>query len=284
VDPGQNCSGYPSVLFNRMVAPVMGRGLRAIIWYQGEANSNEGFPLARDAYGCLMTAMGQAWRKASLTAGGGGSTAWVIVQISAWFGNWGFDDLPCTSSYCPVITRVRQGQTDAVSGAAGCDDCDRLTNAGVAISHDFGDDEAHGVHSRFKAEPARRVSLQLRKLALGELDLVADLPAPSATLAGRPAVTGRVSSAAEAVEVVRWTHTGFCVTTRLSGAFDAVQVTVPLEGGNGGLRAVETTMCNETYSGTCCEGGDSGVVMGRLCTVRMYILNERTLYPSNADF
>ena len=40
-EPGGDCGGYPSALFNTMVNPVVGRGVRAWLWMQGEANSDE---------------------------------------------------------------------------------------------------------------------------------------------------------------------------------------------------------------------------------------------------
>ena len=47
-----------------MLSPIVGYGLRAVLWMQGEANSNEGFPLHRDEYACAFGAMIDAWRAA----------------------------------------------------------------------------------------------------------------------------------------------------------------------------------------------------------------------------
>ena len=49
-----------------------------------------------------------SWRH----AWGAPNLPFVWVQLSAWTGNWGFDDLPCVEFYCPVITRIRLAQAD----------------------------------------------------------------------------------------------------------------------------------------------------------------------------
>ena len=79
-EPGGNCTAYPSVLFNHMVSPLVGYGLRAVLWMQGEANSNEGFPLDRPEYACAFGAMIDAWRAAWLSP----ALPFLFVQISAW--------------------------------------------------------------------------------------------------------------------------------------------------------------------------------------------------------
>jgi hypothetical protein len=105
-EPHGNCTDYPSKLYNQMVQPFVGFGLRAILWYatlrcaalrcaalrfglmrclclslcpcratlcgpvradrryQGEANSDEGFPMTRPEYACAFGQMIEGWRKA----------------------------------------------------------------------------------------------------------------------------------------------------------------------------------------------------------------------------
>ena len=53
-EPHGNCSHYPSVLFNHMLFPLVDWGVRSILWYQEEANSDEGFPLSRNEYACIF--------------------------------------------------------------------------------------------------------------------------------------------------------------------------------------------------------------------------------------
>merc|ERR1719305_1005235 len=98
-----------------MISPTVGLGLRAFLWMQGEANSNEGFPMVREDYACVFGEMIRAWRKrwaAAASVPEFEDIPFLFVQISSWFGNWGFDNLPCTANYCPVITRIRLAQAD----------------------------------------------------------------------------------------------------------------------------------------------------------------------------
>lgn len=49
----------PSVLFNGMIHPFLGYGIKGVLWYQGEANRSN-----YDQYDQLMEAMVKGWRKA----------------------------------------------------------------------------------------------------------------------------------------------------------------------------------------------------------------------------
>ena len=40
-EKGGDCKGYPSTLYNKLIYGIAGRGLRAALWFQGEANSDE---------------------------------------------------------------------------------------------------------------------------------------------------------------------------------------------------------------------------------------------------
>lgn len=59
----------PTVLFNGMLAPVIGYGIRGVIWYQGETNYQN-----PDGYPQLMSAMVHDWR-----------TRWGIGQFPFYF-------------------------------------------------------------------------------------------------------------------------------------------------------------------------------------------------------
>merc|ERR1712151_785763 len=85
------------------------------------------------------------------------------------------DNLPCTANYCPVITCIRLAQAD-VAGTANASTAYMVPHVGMAVSHDSGD--TTGVHSRFKTEPARRLSWQVRAKAFQERGLDADPPVP----------------------------------------------------------------------------------------------------------
>ena len=69
-----------------------------------------------------------AWRARWAAAIGAPPSAppipFLFVQLSAWFGNWGFDDMPCVANYCPVITRIRLAQArDSSRRAAATEAC-----------------------------------------------------------------------------------------------------------------------------------------------------------------
>lgn len=112
-EKGGDCMHYPSSLFNRMVFPFVGYGLRSILWYQGEANSDEGFPMLREQYACAFGQMIAGWREAWNAP----MLPFGFVQLSSWTGNWGFDNMPCVENYCPVISRIRLALGDIVAQA-----------------------------------------------------------------------------------------------------------------------------------------------------------------------
>jgi len=59
VDPGTDAS-QPCTIYNGMINPHVGYGVRGAIWYQGESNSLDGQSMN---YGELLTAMVQDWRQ-----------------------------------------------------------------------------------------------------------------------------------------------------------------------------------------------------------------------------
>lgn len=132
---------HPGTLFNQMIGPLLGTSISSVMWYQGEANMNEGFHLSRHNYFCLFSQMIQAWRKefnqpnvpfnfVQLHACDDGNTG----QIYTDFANYG---------------DIRMAQ----------DDTQRfLDGVGMAVSFDHG----HvGIHSPHKAEVGRRLGLKL---------------------------------------------------------------------------------------------------------------------------
>ena len=135
-----------------------------------------------------------------------------------------------------MISRIRLAQADVVtSGRA---------NVGIAISHDYGDDEDHGVHSRYKSEPARRLALELVRHAYRGTTLNGTLAAQAPTPMGKAMVIERNAT--------------------------SVKVAVPLSDAETGLALMPTTKCEVQYSGQCCGNASFpaplGPVLGRLCT------------------
>ncbi|KAJ1454043.1 hypothetical protein M885DRAFT_566797 [Pelagophyceae sp. CCMP2097] len=163
-EKGGNCTDYPSALYNTMISPLVGRGLRAVLWMQGEANSDEGFPLSREDYACAFREMIRAWRLAWSSP-----IPFIFVQLSSWVGNANFDGLACDANFCPVVSRVRLAQAD-VAGVGNASQAFADDKVGVVMAFDYGDDLAHGV-------PAQRLSWQVRCVAFGEA-IHADAPLP----------------------------------------------------------------------------------------------------------
>jgi sialate O-acetylesterase len=91
-EPGGSCVNAPSKLFNSMIFPFVGLRLRSVLWYQGEANTNEGFPLSRDDYHCVFSQMIQQWRLQMKQP----DMPFVFMQLSSWYGNW------YVSTRCPA--------------------------------------------------------------------------------------------------------------------------------------------------------------------------------------
>ena len=144
--------GRPATLWNQMAGPLVGYAARTFLWYQGEANMNEGYHLTRHNYFCLFSSMIQAWRGAWAWADGGGVTAPIpfnFVQLhSCDDGNDGqvFADF---ANYGDI--RLAQDDTRRF-----------LPGVGMAVAFDRG----HvGIHSPHKAEVARRLALKVLRTA-----------------------------------------------------------------------------------------------------------------------
>ncbi len=127
----------PAGLYNGMVAPFTGVGLKGFLWYQGETNSN----VARAPfYADLFKGLIGDWRHAFAQ----GPLPFLFVQISSFDSpaeNWGL---------------VRDAQRRALD----------LADTAIAVTTDVGD--AHNVHPADKQTVAARLALAARGLAYGE--------------------------------------------------------------------------------------------------------------------
>lgn len=152
-----NVSSYlwaqPGTLYNQVIAPLVGTGLRGVMWYQGEANMNEGYHLSRQNYYCLFQTMISAWRR----EWGDAFMPFTFVQLhSCDVGNTG----QCFPTFCNYGD-IRLAQ----------DDTDRFLPAtGMAVAYDKGH---KGIHSPYKAEVARRLGMKVLSTAF-HLDNVAE--------------------------------------------------------------------------------------------------------------
>ena len=122
---------FPSFLYNAMIHPLVGYGIRGAIWYQGEAN------VARAAqYGDLLPLMIRDWRNRW-----GNDFPFYIVQLANYMK---VQEGPEESEWA----ELREAQTKTL----------RLENTGMAVIIDIGD--ADDIHPKNKPEVGRRLALQ----------------------------------------------------------------------------------------------------------------------------
>ena len=122
-----------------------------------------------------------------------------------------------------------------------------MPNTFMAVAFDQGDNQAHGVHSRFKSKPAARLALQLVFTAFGVAADDNEYSGP--LLLGPVASTSVVGAAAEESAAAPAAVTS--VSIRLSHA--------------AGLRLNDTQTCNEQFKRLCCGAGPTAFG-ARICT------------------
>ena len=133
----------PTLLYNRMIHPILNFPIKGVIWYQGESNANnvdEAFK-----YRKVFSDMIKDWR-ASWNVG---DFPFLFVQLANY-------REPVEQPYDSPWGMVRESQSDALT----------LPNTGQAVIIDIGD--ANDVHPRNKQDVGLRLSLAARKFAYGE--------------------------------------------------------------------------------------------------------------------
>ncbi|KIC93055.1 9-O-acetylesterase [Flavihumibacter solisilvae] len=134
VDVGPN--GFPSRLYNGMIAPVTRFRIKGAIWYQGESNANEAFK-----YRTMFPEMINDWR-----------SKWKYEFPFLWVQLANFmqaDSLPAESEWA----ELREAQHQALS----------LPQTGEAVIIDIG--EAKDIHPRNKQDVGMRLALAAEKVA-----------------------------------------------------------------------------------------------------------------------
>ena len=130
---------YPTFLYNAMIHPLVGYGIRGAIWYQGEAN------VARAAqYRDLLPLMIRDWRRQW-----GYDFPFYIVQLANYMKA---QEGPEESEWA----ELREAQAETLN----------LENTGLAVIIDIG--EAEDIHPKNKPEVGRRLSLIARAQTYGE--------------------------------------------------------------------------------------------------------------------
>ncbi len=134
-------------LFNGMVNPIAGYGLKGVIWYQGESNVHN-----PEVYQRLFPAMIDDWR----IRWGQGYLPFLYVQLA------NFLD-PASEPSESAWAEVREAQLMTLA----------YPRTGMAVTIDIG--EQFDIHPRNKQDVGKRLALAARKVAYGE-DLVASGP------------------------------------------------------------------------------------------------------------
>lgn len=122
-DPNQ-----PSVLYNGMIAPLVGYGMRGVIWYQGESNRERAAQYRR-----LFPALIADWRR----LWGIGDFPWYYVQIAPF--RYGGDT--------GQAAELREAQRATLA----------VRNTGMAVTMDIGDPD--DIHPTNKQDVGKRLAL-----------------------------------------------------------------------------------------------------------------------------
>jgi sialate O-acetylesterase len=136
--PPASDSNNPNVvtyLFNGMIAPLLPYGIKGTIWYQGEANANDG--RSAQQYRRLLPAMIQDWR----TRFGEGNFPFYIVQLAAFQAT---NAVPRNHPWA----ELREAQALTAKN---------VPHSGLAVTIDIGD--AKSVHPTNKKTVGERLAL-----------------------------------------------------------------------------------------------------------------------------
>lgn len=141
---GQRINKVPSLLYNRMVHPIIRYPVKGVIWYQGESNANNDQQAA--AYAPLFAGLIRDWRR----AWGDDGLPFLWVQLP----NFGTADVNAPGSGSWAV--IRESQSAALS----------LPGTGQVVAIDVGDPA--DIHPRDKEPVGRRLALVARRVAYGE--------------------------------------------------------------------------------------------------------------------
>jgi sialate O-acetylesterase len=139
---GGNVNQMPTLLYNKMIRPLIPFPVKGAIWYQGESNAS---PEHAYAYRKLFKDLIVDWRKLWNV----GDFPFLWVQLANFMAP---DAEPAYSAWA----LLRESQTEALA----------LPNTGQAVIIDIG--EADDIHPRNKQDVGYRLSLAARKWAYGQ--------------------------------------------------------------------------------------------------------------------
>ncbi len=139
--PATEKPNSPGGLYNAMIHPLLGYGIRGAIWYQGESNASRAYQ-----YRTLFPAMIEDWR----TQWGQGDFAFLLVQLAPFTA---IKPEPGESDWA----ELREAQLLATKV---------LPHVGMAVITDLGDER--DIHPKPKGPVGERLALCARAIAYGE--------------------------------------------------------------------------------------------------------------------
>ena len=143
---GQRINKIPSVLYNKMVNPILPLAIKGVIWYQGESNANNEEQAA--AYRGQFATLIESWRRAF--SNGHRAFPFLWVQLP------GFGSPDSTAQLHPAWSVQRESMDAALA----------LPRTGRAVTIDLG--EANDIHPKDKNDVGARLALVARSVAYGE--------------------------------------------------------------------------------------------------------------------
>ncbi|PSK81288.1 sialate O-acetylesterase [Prolixibacter denitrificans] len=134
---------YPTLLYNGMVSPIAGYGIKGVIWYQGESNADRPTQYQR-IFPNLIKDWRMHWNE--------GDFPFLFVQLANYMA-------PAKEPGDSNWARLREAQTKTLA----------LPNTGMAVAIDIG--EGGNIHPKNKQSVGYRLSLPALKIAYNK-DLV----------------------------------------------------------------------------------------------------------------
>ncbi len=126
IDTAKEKHKFVTTLYNGMIAPFAGYGLRGFLWYQGESNRHE-----PERYASLLQTMVAGWRK---NWNAGDSLPFYYVQIAP-YGN---------KDTTRSVRGIREAQMKSMN---------RIANCGMAVTMDIGnEDQIHPADKKTVSE------------------------------------------------------------------------------------------------------------------------------------
>ncbi|MCG2615309.1 sialate O-acetylesterase [Terrimonas sp. NA20] len=131
----------PEIMYHSRIEPLIGYGIKGVLWYQGEANTGKAIE-----YRTLLPAMINDWR----TRWGQGNFPFLIVQLANYM-------KPPVEPVKSNWAMLRESQAKVA---------DSIPNAGLAVAIDLG--EEFDIHPANKKDVGERLALTARHLVYGD--------------------------------------------------------------------------------------------------------------------